>query len=554
MLKCERNKEELKNFGCGQLPEKAPLNLENNEGSDGESTDTKEELAETGLQVIEGVSTKIPSERRKRKRKHKRTPQEIRQEEINHFRNKNRIHVWGSDIPEPCDNFEKLKEEYGVSETIVTNLITQGYMSPTPIQMQAWPILLRSRDFLGCAPTGSGKTAAFLVPILHHLKGPQKKGFRAVVVSPTRELAKQIHRECTRLSEGLGLRVHIINNVNKAKEKFGQQSAQKFDVLITTPNRLVHLLQEENPSISLSNVEWLVVDESDRLFETGIKGFRDQLSVIYQACSSSNIRRALFSATFAYEVEQWCKLNLNDVAMVSIGARNTTSDDVEQELIYTGNESGKLLALRDIFRKGYEPPVLIFVQTKDRAKELFRELIYDNIMVDVIHADRTQLQRDNVVKAFRERKIWVLICTELMARGIDFKGVNLVINYDFPPSTISYIHRVGRTGRAQHKGRALTFWTMEDKPYLRRVAQVVKNSGCEVPDWMLTLKKVTKKEKVELAKKHPDRGHVSSSIVRENYLHKRHKRMVAKSKKLKKQKKLGAKKTTEESETTAVEN
>nr|XP_053656943.1 probable ATP-dependent RNA helicase DDX52 [Cherax quadricarinatus] len=107
--------------------------------------------------------------------------------------------------------------------------------------------------------------------------------------------------------------------------------------------------------------------------------------------------------------------------------------------------------------QGYEPPVLLFVQTKERAKELFKELIYDNIMVDAIHSDRTQLQRDNVVRAFRERKIWVLICTELMARGIDFKGVNLIINYDFPPSAISYIHRVGRTGRAHHQGHAITF-------------------------------------------------------------------------------------------------
>lgn len=439
---------------------------------------------------------------------------ELKTEQINRARNQNGIHVWGTDIPGPILSFDELKTEYKVAEVIVDNLCNQGFVEPMPIQMQAWSLMLQGREILASAPTGSGKTAAFLVPILHQLEGPRKKGFRAVLLAPTRELAKQTHRECVRLSEGLGFRAHVISNVNRAKRKFGPNSSKKFDILVTTPNRLVFLLQDgDTPSIDLSNVEWLVIDESDRLFEGGVGGFRDQLAVIYQACTNSNIRRALFSATFAYEVQQWCKLNLNNVAMVTIGIRNTASGDVKQELLFCGTEHGKLVALRDILRKGYKPPVLVFVQTKERAKELFRELIYDNIMVDAIHADRTQTQRDNVVRAFRERKIWVLICTELMARGIDFKGVNLVINYDFPPSVISYIHRVGRTGRAQHKGRAVTFWTLEDKPNLQSIAQVIHNSNQEVPEWMLTLKKLTKRQKQQQLQNIPERGHVSAYDV-----------------------------------------
>lgn len=151
-----------------------------------------------------------------------------------------------------------------------------------------------------------------------------------------------------------------------------------------------------------------------------------------------------------------------------VHCRNAATDLVEQELLFVGNESGKLVAFRNLVHKGLAPPVLVFVQSKERAQQLFSELIYDGINVDAIHADRTQMQRDNTVRSFREGKVWVLICTELMARGVDFKGVNLVVNYDFPPSAIAYIHRVGRAGRAGRKGRAITFFTTDDTANLRR--------------------------------------------------------------------------------------
>lgn len=146
---------------------------------------------------------------------------------------------------------------------------------------------------------------------------------------------------------------------------------------------------------------------------------------------------------------------------------------------------------------------------QDRAQQLYSELIYDAINVDVIHADRTQQQRDDVVKAFREGKVWVLICTELIGRGIDFLGVNLVINYDFPPSAISYIHRIGRTGRAGRKGRAITYFTQDDKPKLRSIANILRNSGCKVPEYMLTIKKQSKKVRRKLEKTVPNRADIA---------------------------------------------
>ena len=154
-----------------------------------------------------------------------------------------------------------------------------------------------------------------------HLKQPASKGFRALIISPMQELACQIHRELVKISEGTGFRIHMIHKAAVAAKKFGPKSSKKFDILVTTPNQLIYLLKQDSPGIDLTSVEWLIVDESDKLFEDGKTGFRDQLDSIFLACTSHKVRRAMFSAAFAYDVEQWCKLNLDSV---SIGARNST--------------------------------------------------------------------------------------------------------------------------------------------------------------------------------------------------------------------------------------
>ncbi|KAL6256289.1 hypothetical protein P5V15_012405 [Pogonomyrmex californicus] len=460
----------------------------------------------------------------------------LEQEKINHLRNINRISVTGSHIPKLILDFDELRIHYQVPENLLNNMKNSGYIYPTPIQMQAMPVMLEGRQILACAPTGSGKTAAFLLPIIHHLRGPQKKGFRAIILSPTRELAKQTYRECLRLSDGCDFRIHIISKANQALTKYGPSSSQKFDILITTPKRLVFLLNQDPPAISLNkyvsftiyytslimirfeyniislfcfcSVEWLIVDEADKLFEEGIRGFREQLDEITKACVNKDLRRGMFSATNTPAVSKWCRRNMKGLVTITVGQRNAAADLVDQKLLFVGSERGKLVEFRNIIQKGISPPVLVFVQSKERAQELFNELIYDGINVDVIHADRTMTQRDNTVRCFREGKIWVLICTELMGRGIDFKGVNLVINYDFPPSAISYIHRIGRTGRAGHKGQAITFFTQQDTVNLRSIAAVMRASGCNVPDYMLAMKKHSKKERRKLERTAPARERI----------------------------------------------
>lgn len=281
--------------------------------------------------------------------------------------------------------------------------------------------------------------------------------------------------------------------------------------------RLVSLINQE--AIDLSNVKIVVLDEADKLFEmdsgsakapedeelkeadeedpayTAAKhAFLNQVDSILAACSQDSARhelqRALFSATITPFVTEIAAGFLRDPVTIRIGTDNAAADAIDQRLMFVGTEEGKLLAMRQIFQQGLKPPALIFLQNKERAKELFKELIYDGVNVDIMHAERTQAQREDVIRKFRSGEIWILICTDLMARGIDFKGVNMVINYDLPTSAVNYIHRVGRTGRAGNKGIAITMFTEADIPNIRSIANVVKLSGCDVPDWMLRIKQV----------------------------------------------------------------
>lgn len=239
-----------------------------------------------------------------------------------------------------------------------------------------------------------------------------------------------------------------------SKATNSRETLKNNDLLITTPLRLVSALQNEH--LKLDNVRHLVLDEADKLLELG---FLDQIDEILAACSNSKLRKSLFSATIPSGVEELAKSVMKDPIRVVIGQKNAATSSIDQQLLYVGQESGKLIAIRQLIQSGFRPPVLIFVQSIERAQELFKELIYDGVNVEMIHSERTQQQRDNIVMNFRIGKIWVLISTELMSRGIDFKNVQLVINYDFPQTAASYIHRIGRTGRANQAGKAITYFT-----------------------------------------------------------------------------------------------
>ncbi|KAI9303451.1 P-loop containing nucleoside triphosphate hydrolase protein [Cunninghamella echinulata] len=417
----------------------------------------------------------------------KKGQQLITEKDISTFRKEHNIKVYGTDVPKPFETFLDLTQApYNLSDNLLKNLVQHKYNSPTPIQMQAIPIILKERDLMACAPTGSGKTLAYLLPILQELKKHEKVGYRALIIAPTRELVQQIDRELSKLCNGTKIKTHLLTKPMTAAEKAQlPEQRQKYDILISTPMRLIYAIKEKE--IELNQVKHLILDEADKLLELG---FLEQTDEIFAAFNGSiGIRKAMFSATFSSTVEQLATTVMNQPIRIVIGSKNAATTTIKQQLLFTGNEAGKMIALRQYIKKGIKPPVLIFVQSIERAKELFKELVFDGINVEVIHADRTKAQREQIIDQFRLGKIWVLIATELMARGLDFKGVNLVINYDFPQTVQSYIHRIGRTGRAGRQGEAITYFTKDDIEYLRTIVNVMKESGCDVPDWMLSLKK-----------------------------------------------------------------
>lgn len=399
------------------------------------------------------------------------------------YRKSNNIDIEGEDVPNPVTTFEDLINRYKLRKEIVSNLSETGYLIPTPVQAQAIPLMLEGREVICSAPTGSGKTLAFLLPIVHSLREPKSIGFRALVLAPTRELAKQIHREFLWVSRGTGLRIYVMNNLETAMNKLGTKSKLKRDVLISTPMRLIKLLKQDPPVFTLKHLRWLVVDECDRLFDNSL---RDQLAYIYNAsCKSKKVRRAMFSATFSDELCTWFKANLDNVVTLVIGGKNCAADTVKQELLFTGNHEGKLLALQNLLNAGIEAPVVIFVDQKETAERVFKKLIKNGVNAECMHSQRSQGDRDTIVRSFREGKVMFLVTTELMARGVDFKAVNTVINYDAPRKATNYIHRIGRTGRAGRRGKAITFMTEEDSSHMKPILRVMRKSGCHVPHFLL---------------------------------------------------------------------
>ncbi|KAK8471922.1 hypothetical protein PHAVU_002G070000 [Phaseolus vulgaris] len=358
------------------------------------------------------------------------------------FRKQHNIHVSGYNVPSPLQNFDELKTRYNCPSYLLRNLKELGFKLPTPIQRQAIPVLLDGRECFACAPTGSGKTLAFVCPMLMKLKDPERGGIRAVILCHTRELSAQIFRECKKLAKRKKFRIKLMT-----KNLLRNADFSKFpcDILISTPLRLRLAIKKKKIDLS--------------------------------------------SATLPDFVEDRARELMHDAVRVIVGRKNMASETIKQKLVFTGSEEGKLLAIRQSFAESLNPPVLVFLQSKERAKELYGELAFDNIRVDVIHSDLSEQERENAVDNFRAGKTWVLIATDVVARGMDFKGVNCVINYDFPDSASAYVHRIGRSGRAGRTGEAITFYTEDDIPFLRNVANLMAASGCEVPSWLMELQK-----------------------------------------------------------------
>ncbi|KAG7195890.1 RNA-dependent ATPase rok1 [Scheffersomyces spartinae] len=458
-------------------------------------------------------------------------------EDAEKWRKANMSKVSGDDIPHPIGSFEDMISRFNFDKKILSNLIDNEFVDPTPIQCESIPITLNDNDLIACAPTGSGKTLAFLIPMVHQLLTSRPKGknygIRGLIISPTNELALQISQQLETITRGKKLNTTILSKLIASKLKNDIIKGDKYEILVTTPLRLIDVVKLGK--LDLSKVEHLVIDEADKLFD---QGFVEQTDDILSNCSNKLLRKSMFSATIPSGVEAMGNSIMRDPIRVIIGHKEAASSTIDQKLVFTGNEEGKLLAIRQMLQQGeFKPPVIIFLQSIHRAKALFHELLYDRLNVDVIHAERTPKQRDEVIKKFKNGDIWVLVTTDVISRGVDFKGVNLVINYDVPLNAQAYVHRIGRTGRGGKTGRAVTFYTKEDSQAIIPIRNVMKQSGCSqgYSEWMEGISKLSKNEKKYIRTHEKRRGEIST--VPQVFKDKRNKRklMIEESKRKKQQ-------------------
>jgi len=344
-----------------------------------------------------------------------------------------------------------------------------GYNEPTPIQRQAIPVILSGRDVIGSAETGTGKTAAFLLPVIHNLSAQKRPGIRVLVLAPTRELALQIQKnygELNHLKDNRSVLVIGGANINTQIADL----RRKPTVVIATPGRLLDLA--ERRAIDLSGVQVLVLDEADRMLDMG---FLPAIKRI-MAMLPTKRQTLLFSATMSPTIESLARSTMNQPKLVEVNQRGRAAQMVEQAA-YSVSLENKTALLLDLLERENEKEslakVLVFTRTRRGSERLSHILRARNHKVNRIHADRTQPQREAALREFREGHTRVLVATDIAARGLDVDAVSHVINYDVPAAPEDYVHRVGRTGRAGKQGKAITIVTPVDELSMRAIERLI---------------------------------------------------------------------------------
>jgi len=339
-----------------------------------------------------------------------------------------------------------------------------GFQEPTPIQAQAIPVALTGRDIIGSAQTGTGKTAAFALPILQHLEKPGR--LRALILEPTRELADQVAEALRKFSKHTGLRIGLIyGGVGYGNQR--EQIARGMDILVATPGRLLDFMDQGE--IHLAHLTHLVLDEVDRMLDMG---FLPDVKKIVGFCPSKR-QTLFFSATVPPEIERLTSWVLRDPLTIEIGLRRSAAETVSHALYPVASDQKHELLLGLLEKTHYES-VIVFCRTKMGADRVAASLTHLPHPVGVMHSDRSQGERNEALSGFRSGKYPVLVATDIAARGLDIAGVTHVINYDVPQHPEDYVHRIGRTGRAATEGDALTLFVAEELPYVEAIERLIQ--------------------------------------------------------------------------------
>ena len=366
-------------------------------------------------------------------------------------------------------------ENLNLIEPILRALKTEGYTEPTPIQAEAIPVVLKGRDLLGCAQTGTGKTAAFAIPILQLLNASQgqdgsPKPIKALILTPTRELAVQIGESFTAYGKHTGLRHTVIYG---GVSQFSQTEALKrgVDILIATPGRLLDLMNQR--FVHLHHVKMFVLDEADRMLDMGF--INDVKKVI--AKLPAKRQTLFFSATMPPVISKLADSILFEPVNVEVTPVSSTVDKIQQSVYYVSKGDKKSLLIHLLKDKAIES-ALVFTRTKHVADRITKELLKAGVKAAAIHGNKSQNARQNALTDFKNKKIRVQVATDIAARGIDVDNLSHVINYELPNVPETYVHRIGRTGRAGLSGVAMSFCDGEEKAYLKDIQKLI---GIQVP-------------------------------------------------------------------------
>ena len=364
-------------------------------------------------------------------------------------------------------------KDLGIIDPILKALDDEGYTNPTPIQEQSIPILLRRKDLLGCAQTGTGKTAAFAIPIIQHLyqarqKTNRPRKIRALIVTPTRELAIQIGESFTTYGKYTGIKNTVIfGGVKQGKQTDALHLG--VDVLVATPGRLLDLINQGY--ISLRDIEYSVLDEADHMLDMGF--IHDIRKIV--ALLPKNRQSLFFSATMPPDIVKLSQKILGNPEKVTIQPQQATAERVEQALYYVSKKS-KIKLLIHLLQENPVATALVFSRTKHGADKIVRMLGKAKIQAAAIHGNKSQNARQKALNAFKDGELHVLVATDIAARGIDVSDLELVVNYDLPNIPETYVHRIGRTGRASASGIAISFCMMEERPYLKDIQKLIRQT------------------------------------------------------------------------------
>ncbi len=365
--------------------------------------------------------------------------------------------------------------DLGLKAELVRAVSEKGYSTPTPIQSQAIPLILKGRDLMGSAQTGTGKTAGFTLPLLQRLaatRSPKngRRVIRALVVTPTRELAAQVAESITSYGKWLPLKSAVVFggvSINPQKQKL----IRGVDILVATPGRLLDHVGQR--SVDLSSVELLVLDEADRMLDMGfIHDIRKLLALV-----PKQKQTLLFSATFSDDIKKLANGLLKSPALVEVARRNTAVETIKQ-VIHPVDKSRKRELLSHLIGANRWRQVLVFSRTKHGANRLAEQLITDGIDASAIHGNKSQGARTRALADFKAGKVQVLVATDIAARGLDIDQLPHVVNYDLPNVPEDYVHRIGRTGRAGREGEAVSLVCIDELKLLRDIERVIK---CEIP-------------------------------------------------------------------------